>query len=263
MARLLPSTPDLSAAEESAPRVIGIDGEDADDLLGAIASGTARQLLTALHDEPAAPSELADRVDTSLQNAQYHLGKLEDAGMIEVIDTVYSEKGREMKVYAPADRPLVVVAGGEEETRSLRSAVSRLLGGIAALAITSLLLQTALRGFPFMPSMGASGGDGGGAGGDGAGGGAAGGGGDGGDAGVMDAPPTTSGGDGGGGVSIAEATERATQTATETARTTADAAAASGPGFPLDLLAEPGVLFFMGGLAVVLVVASAWYVRQA
>src|SRR6056297_1911223 len=86
MARLLPSTPDLSAAEESAPRVIGIDGEDADDLLAAIASGTARQLLTALHEEPAAPSELAARVDTSLQNAQYHLGKLEDAGMIEVID---------------------------------------------------------------------------------------------------------------------------------------------------------------------------------
>ena len=223
MARLLPSTPDLSAADESAPRVIGIDGEDADDLLAAMASGTARQLLSALHDEPAAPSELAGRVDTSLQNAQYHLGKLEDAGMIEVIDTVYSEKGREMKVYAPADRPLVVVAGGEEQTRSLRSAVSRLLGAVAVLAAASLLVQTALRGFPLFGQAG--GGDG--------------------------AEFAADGGDGGG-VSIAEATPTPAP----------EAAGSAGPGFPFDVLAEPGVLFFAGGLAVLLVIVAVWYVRR-
>ena len=225
MARLLPSTPDLSAAEEPAPRVIGLDGDDADDLLGAISSETARELLIALHDEPAAPSELADRVDTSLQNAQYHLGKLADAGMIEVIDTVYSEKGREMKVYAPADRPLVVVAGREEQTRSLRSAVTRLLGAAAVLAVASLLVQTALRGFPLAGRTGgATGGDAGAAG----------------------------GGDGGGGVSVAEATPTPAKTE----------AAGSAGGLPLDLLAEPGVLFFVGGLAVLLVVVAAWYVRR-
>jgi len=223
MARLLPSTTDLSAARESAPRVIGIDGEDADDLLSAIASGTARALLAELHDEPGAPSELAARVDTSLQNAQYHLGKLESAGMIEVVDTVYSEKGREMKVYAPSDRPLVVVAGGEEHTRSLRSAVSRLLGAVAALALTSLLVQTALRGFPL------GFGSGGGPGGDAA------------------APAVASGGSGG--MSAAEATPRAA------------AAAASGSS-PFHVLSEPGVLFFAGGLAVLLVIAVVWYARR-
>jgi len=225
MARLLPSTPDLSAAEESAPRVIGIDGDDADDMLSAISSGTARQLLTALHEEPASPSELADRVGTSLQNAQYHLEKLSGAGMIEVIDTVYSEKGREMKVYAPADRPLVVVAGGEEETRSLRSAVSRLLGGVAVLAVASILVQTALRGFPIAFGMAGSA-DGGGAG-------------DGGD------------GGGAGGFTAAEATPQAS-----------DVAASTGGGTPFDVLAEPGVVFFAGGLAVLLVLLAVWYSRR-
>ena len=111
MADLLPSRSDAPAAEEADPRVIGLDSEDADDLLSALSSDTAREVLATLHEEPDTPANVADRVDTSLQNAQYHLGSLEDAGLIEVVDTVYSEKGREMNRYAPADRPLVVFAG--------------------------------------------------------------------------------------------------------------------------------------------------------
>lgn len=154
MADLLPSSPDTSAAEGADPRVIGVDSDDADDLIAALSSGTARALLAALHDEPANPAKLADAVDTTIQNAQYHLGKLEDAGMIEVIDTVYSEKGREMQVYAPSDRPLVVVAGREEQTSGLQAALSRLLGAFAALALGSVIVQRLLSGDLF--SLGAS-----------------------------------------------------------------------------------------------------------
>ena len=141
MADLLPSAPDTSAVEDADPRVIGVDSDDAADLLGALSSETARGLLAALHDDPANAAKLAEEVDTTIQNAQYHLGKLEEAGVIEVIDTVYSEKGREMKVYAPSDRPLVVVAGNDEETGTLRTALSRLLGGFSALAVSSVVIQ--------------------------------------------------------------------------------------------------------------------------
>ncbi|PSP77332.1 ArsR family transcriptional regulator [Halobacteriales archaeon QS_1_68_20] len=141
MADLLPSTPDLSAAENAEPRVIGVDSKDADDLISALSAGTARELLSALHDEPANPAALADRVDTSLQNAQYHLSKLEDAGVVEVVDTVYSEKGREMNVYAPSDQPLVVYAGKEEETTGLKAALSRLLGAMGILAVASAVVE--------------------------------------------------------------------------------------------------------------------------
>ncbi|NHN41737.1 helix-turn-helix transcriptional regulator [Halorubellus sp. JP-L1] len=141
MADLLPSTPDTSAVEDAEPRVIGLDSEDADDLIGALSSGTARELLTALHEDPGTPSKLADRVDTSLQNTQYHLEKLEDADVIEVIDTAYSAKGREMNVYAPANQPLVVFAGGEEKSTGLKAALTRLLGAFAVLAGLSVLVQ--------------------------------------------------------------------------------------------------------------------------
>lgn len=141
MADLLPSTPDTSAVDDAEPRVIGLDSEDADDLIGALSSGTARELLTALHDDPATPSKLAERVDTSLQNTQYHLEKLEDADVIEVVDTAYSAKGREMKVYAPANQPLVVFAGDEEKSTGLKAALTRLLGAFAVLAGLSVLVQ--------------------------------------------------------------------------------------------------------------------------
>jgi hypothetical protein len=58
-----------------------------------------------------------------------------------VVDTVYSEKGREMKVYAPADRPLVVVAATEETRTGLASALSSLLGAVAVLGLLSALVQ--------------------------------------------------------------------------------------------------------------------------
>ncbi|MFB6107513.1 MAG: ArsR/SmtB family transcription factor [Haloplanus sp.] len=162
MADLLPSRPDTSAAEEAEPRVIGLDSDDADALLSALSSDTAREVLAALHETPDSPAAVADRVDTSLQNAQYHLGNLEEAGLIEVIDTVYSEKGREMKVYAPTDRPLVVFAGREEESAGLESALKSLLGAVGVLALASLFVQWLVEGFP---SFGAASGGAGGAGG--------------------------------------------------------------------------------------------------
>ena len=205
MVRLLPSEVDASAADDPSPRVIGLDGDEADSLLSALSSGTARNVLTELHDDPDTPSALADRVDTSLQNVQYHLSNLADAGLVEVVDTVYSEKGREMKVFAPADRPLVMVAGGDTDAGELRTALTRLLGGVALLGVLSALVQAWLRGLPF-GSMSAGGG-----------------------AGSAD------------GVRVAaEATTAAT---------------AAG-GLP------PGLVFFLGGLAVLLAGFAAWYVRR-
>lgn len=214
MTRLLPSTPDLSRFEASGPRVIGIDGDEADELLTAMSSETARELLSALHEQPAAASDLAESVGTSLQNAQYHLGRLEEAGAVEVIDTVYSEKGREMKVYGPTDRPLVVVAGTEEETVGLQAAVMNLLGAVGLLGLASLVVQILLD----------------------------------------DAVPGGAGGaQSGGGDGAFTVQDIGTPT---------PAAAPSGTGLP-DVLLEPGVVFFAGGLLVLALVFTVWFRRQS
>ncbi|MGQ3327822.1 MULTISPECIES: ArsR/SmtB family transcription factor [Halorubrum] len=143
MSRLLPSLPDATP-EDREPRVVGVDDDDADELIAALGSETAREILTRLHDEPATKSELADAVDTSLQNVQYHLSKLDGADLVDVIDTTYSEKGREMDVYAAADEPLVLFAGGSEGSRGIKSALMRLLGGYGIIGLAAFAAQRVL-----------------------------------------------------------------------------------------------------------------------
>lgn len=136
---LLPSRPDITTDGE--PRVVGLDSEEADDLMSVLSSTTARRLLSELHEEPAPPAELAMRLDTTLQNTQYHLENLSDAGVIEVVGTAYSEKGREMNVYGPTDEPLVIFAGDQTRTPGLRDVISELFGWMLGLAVVSLVVQ--------------------------------------------------------------------------------------------------------------------------
>jgi DNA-binding transcriptional ArsR family regulator len=236
MADILPSRPELPDEEDKDPRVVGIDSDDVDELLAAISSETAREVLAKLHDEPGPPSDVAARVDTSIQNAQYHLDRLESAGLIESAGTAYSEKGREMTVYAPSDRALVVVAGNEDDTSGLQSVLTQLLGGLGVVALGSVIVDRLARRAAPAVSLGSSGGDGGSAGGAGE---SAGGG----DAGAVDdganlsgtaetdapdptatdtpAPTPTESGDSGG-VQIAEATETPAPDGTGTAAPTSD-----------------------------------------
>ena len=142
MARLFPFRSEPSQTEER-PRVVGLAGEDADAVFSALSSTTARRIYARLDEEPGTPSDVADAIDSSIQNVRYHLENLEEAGLVEVVDTWYSSRGNEMSVYATTDGPLIVTS--DESTASkLREALSRFVGGITALAAGSLLLQYGL-----------------------------------------------------------------------------------------------------------------------
>jgi DNA-binding transcriptional ArsR family regulator len=239
MADILPSSPEFGGdPDPDDPRVLGVDADDADDVLSALSSDTAREILSTLHEDPGAASDLAERVDTTLQNTQYHLEQMEDAGLIEVAGTAYSEKGREMDVYAPADRALVVVAGREEDTEGLVGALKSLLSALLPLGFLALLVEITLDG-PLAPSFFG----------------------------------TAGGGDAATGAQSADTAAEAT--ATEAA-TSADAAAAqstevatettagAAPGLLDTLASSPGVLFFLGGVAALVVgVAVVGYRRSS
>ncbi|MFT4930788.1 MAG: putative transcriptional regulator [Natronomonas sp.] len=116
MASLLPER--TVDGQEATPECISLT--DSDEILDALSSDTARKVLAALHEEPAPASDLAERVETSLQNVNHHLAQLQSAGLIDNVDTWYSTKGREMDVYAPTNQPLVMVAGESGNEESLR-----------------------------------------------------------------------------------------------------------------------------------------------
>lgn len=236
MSGLLPSTSEAEPPETE-PRVVGVDDEDADRLLSALSSGTARSVYASLHDQPMTPSEVAEAVDTSLQNAQYHIGKLAEADLIDVHDTRYSAKGREMKVYAPSDAPVVLFAGPSEDSSSMKSVLTNLLGGVGVLGLASLLVQQ-LFGDGISPpgfSSRSGGGD------------------DGGAAGAADhATKTVTESDAGAfEVQDAETTTTVVENAAEYTMTAEQAA-----GLP------PGLLFFLGGLLVLSLGFTYWYVRR-
>lgn len=138
----------MSEGEEA--RVIGVDSDDADDLIGALSSDTARDILAELHDEPATPSEVADRSGTTVQNARYHLENLSDAGLIKVDGTRYSPKGREMDVYAPAE-PLVMFVGREEDSTTLRDILTRFFGVVATIGAAAVFVQYLFRLYADVP----------------------------------------------------------------------------------------------------------------
>ncbi|MFB6146796.1 MAG: ArsR/SmtB family transcription factor [Halobacteriaceae archaeon] len=130
---------------EREPRVVDLGGEDAEDVFAALGPGTARALLAAVHEEPRTASDLADELDTSVQNVRYHVEKLQTAGLVEVVDTWYSSRGAEMDVYGPACGP-VVVAPPAASTAGLRSALSEALAGVVGLAVASGVAQYLLGG---------------------------------------------------------------------------------------------------------------------
>ncbi|MFB6153684.1 MAG: ArsR/SmtB family transcription factor [Halodesulfurarchaeum sp.] len=132
-------------AETGDPRVVDLEAEDADAVFDALASETARDLYTAVAKEPRTASDLAEALDSSIQNVRYHLDNLQEAGLVEVVDTWYSSRGSEMKVYGTSDGPLVLMAGERESRTEIQDALKTLVGGTAVLALLGALINWATR----------------------------------------------------------------------------------------------------------------------
>lgn len=113
MASPLPLRPSL----DHTPRpslAVDLDADDSTTVLDSMASETARAILAALADGPATASDIAEAVDTSVQNAHYHLSNLRDAGVVTQAGTWYSSKGKEMAVYALASERIELRIGGPD-----------------------------------------------------------------------------------------------------------------------------------------------------
>lgn len=154
MSSYIPTISSTEASPNPEPRVLSLDGADVEAVFETLSSATRRSILEYVYEEPATPSELSKATGTSLQNVHYHLEKLESVDLVESIGTRYSEKGREMKVYAPTTDPLILV--DSEETRSsVVDSLDSIVGAVSILAIASILLQWVTRrlGPPSTPGI--------------------------------------------------------------------------------------------------------------
>jgi len=107
MASAFPHQPPVTHTPQKQTNII-VDRDETTDVLQVLSSESAQKILSILKSEPRTASEIAKSVDQSVQNVSYHLDRLCEAELITPTETWYSEKGREMTVYALTTEQLVV-----------------------------------------------------------------------------------------------------------------------------------------------------------
>jgi DNA-binding transcriptional ArsR family regulator len=101
--------------------------ERAQKISKAMASQTASDILQLLAEDKKSLTEITDRLDIPLTTAKYHIENLLEAGLITVAETKYSVKGREIKIYAITNQ-LLIVAPRQSNVRSLLLKYASLFG---------------------------------------------------------------------------------------------------------------------------------------
>jgi DNA-binding transcriptional ArsR family regulator len=110
--------------------------ERAQKIAKAMASPTAGDLLQAMKDGPRTSSDLADLLHLPMSTVKYHIGNLLDAGILEVSETRYSVKGREVKVYTLKDQLLIVAP----RTTSIRSLLLKYASIFSVFLLATLVM---------------------------------------------------------------------------------------------------------------------------
>jgi DNA-binding transcriptional ArsR family regulator len=131
--------------------VIQPGDERAQKIARAMASQTANAVIQAFGGGPLTSSEVARLMKIPITTASYHIENLLDAGLLEVAETRWSEKGREVKVYALANQVLII-APPVSDLRSVLQKYATLFGILifASLALLTFLplLLPGLQGMP-------------------------------------------------------------------------------------------------------------------
>ncbi len=146
MDRLAGRLVDRLRGEPEEPTVVGLDDEEADKLFDALGSETSRAVLAACYERGRTRSELAGDLETSIQNVGYHVDKLESAGLLEAVETRYGENGREVRVYEPSKRAVIVAAGEPGLVERLADALERLFAPVVLVCLLSMVAAVLARG---------------------------------------------------------------------------------------------------------------------
>lgn len=107
MSSALPHQPSVEYAPQKQTDIV-VDGDESADIFQVLSSDTAQEILSVLKQEPGTASDVATAVGQSIQNVTYHLDRLREVDFVAPVETWYSEKGKEMTVYAVTTEELIV-----------------------------------------------------------------------------------------------------------------------------------------------------------
>ncbi|MDO5845459.1 MAG: helix-turn-helix domain-containing protein [Methanocorpusculum sp.] len=104
---------------------------EAQKIAKAMSSPTAADLFNTLSLSPMSATALSERTGFPLTTVKYHLENLLAAGLIEVTNTRWSAKGREMKIYAACDKVVVLAPRKRVDVRGIAERYGAIAGVIA------------------------------------------------------------------------------------------------------------------------------------
>ena len=119
-------------------------GEESKKITQVISNDTARHIIELLADIPLSASDIAGRLHAPLTTVTYNLENLESVGLIKVDRIKYSEKGREVKIYAPVKK-LIVVIPEKTDRASVGDIIRKYLGVILAAVLASSFIEFFMR----------------------------------------------------------------------------------------------------------------------
>ncbi len=115
-------------------------GEESKKITQVISNDTARKIIELLADAPLSASDIAERLQTPLTTIVYNLENLESVGLIRVEKIKYSEKGREVKIYAPVRKPIVLVPE-KTDRKSITDILRKYVGVVQAAVFASSIIE--------------------------------------------------------------------------------------------------------------------------
>lgn len=120
---------------------------EAQKIAKAMSSPTSADLFNALSDAPMSATALAERSGLPLTTVKYHLENMLSAGLIEVTDTRWSAKGREMKIYAVKDQIVLIAPKKKTDVRGIMERYGVAAGCLAIVCALALAIPETLLGY--------------------------------------------------------------------------------------------------------------------
>ncbi len=115
-------------------------GKESKKITQVITNDTARQVMELLADQSMSVSDIAHKLDVPLTTIKYNIDNLVDVGLAKVERIKYSEKGRQVKIYGPV-RKLIVVVPEKTDSASIADILKKYLGVVLAAVFASGIVE--------------------------------------------------------------------------------------------------------------------------
>lgn len=136
---------------------------DSKKITQTLSNDTALKVLKLLAQRPMSATAISEELDLALTTIKYNLDALIESDLIKINKTKWSKKGREIKIYEPVQKLIVVMpGGGKSDKASIIGMLQKYLSMIGAAIFASFGIEYLAKltgssiGFRSVPEAGVS-----------------------------------------------------------------------------------------------------------